>query len=70
MFIMAWEGLCTYIYFLVHVFISFKIIVCSYVLSQCDMILLNVLLAISIHARNVLMPSNLLVSSHFLLLCL
>lgn len=30
------------------------------------MILLNVLLAISIHARNVLMPSNLLVSSHFL----
>lgn len=30
------------------------------------MILLNVLLAISIHARNVLMPSNLLASSHFL----
>lgn len=30
------------------------------------MILLNALLAISIHARNVLMPSNLLVSSHFL----
>lgn len=30
------------------------------------MILLNVLLAISIHAGNVLMPSNLLVSSNFL----
>lgn len=30
------------------------------------MILLNALLAISIHVRNVLMPSNLLVSLHFL----
>lgn len=31
------------------------------------MILLNALLAISIHARNALMPSNLLVSLHFLI---
>lgn len=48
-------------------FTAYHIIVCSYIsLSQCDIVLLSALLAISIHARNALMTSNLLVSLHFL----
>lgn len=59
--------LCACIYSLAHALISHKIIVCSYIfLSQCDTLLLNALLAISIHVRNALTLSNLLVSLHFL----
>lgn len=67
MFVMVWEGwfMCMYL-FSCACFHFIRITVCSYILSQRDIILLNALLAISIHARNVLMPSNLLVSLHFL----
>jgi len=55
--------MCTYS--LKHIFISYKIIICSYTfLSQCDLILLNALLAFSIHAAGALMPSNLLAPLH------
>lgn len=49
-----------------HIFIFLcKMIICSgTVLSHCDLILPNALLAISIHAASALMPFNLLVPLH------
>lgn len=51
--------MCTYSP--VHILTFQKNIICSStVLSHCDLILLNALLAISIHAASALMPYNLL----------
>lgn len=62
MFIMVREvGLCACFHFIQNYCMKFSYIF----LSQCD-IISPVLLAISIHARNALTPSNLLLSLHFL----